>query len=127
MDRSPEDDQPSPTVSTESPKAVVEPTDERARRQAVDVILKDESTADVATDGGLSDAARTYLENTPDADLMDAYVYDKRCGRFEDADRAADLPPRGDVGDEQNYDRAEQSSRVQFLLRKFEEFEEQTE
>ena len=126
MDRSPEDDQPSPAVERPFSTADVEPTDERARRQAVDVILEDESTAEVATDGGLSDAARAYLENTPDADLMDAYTYDRRCGRFEDADRAADLPPRGETGDAQNYERAEQSGRVQFLLRKFEEFEERT-
>ena len=107
-------------------KEDVETADERTRRSVVATIVDAENTADVATDGGLSDAARAYLENTPDATLMDAYAFDKGCGSSGDGDRGARLPPRGDVGDEQNYERAYQSNREQYLLRRFEVFEERT-
>ena len=126
MDRSSEDERGSHTGDGSFSKEDVETADERARRSVVATIVEAEDTADVATDGGLSDAARAYLENTPDATLMDAYAFDKGCGTSVDGDRGARLPPRGDVGDEQNYERAYQSNREQYLLRRFEGFEERT-
>jgi len=100
---------------------------EYGRQLAVDVITEQDSGPSAVPDGGLSPAARAWMDATPGVDVDDARRYEREQRIHREITRTGTLPPRGDRGDSGNHDRAEVVDRARHLLGRYYELEEQTE
>lgn len=98
---------------------------EYGRQLAVDVVTERDSGPSVASDGGLSPAARRWLDATPGADVDDAREYDREYQVHQELSRSGLLPPRGDPGDSTNYDRSEIVNAARRAVREYHDLEEQ--
>jgi len=97
------------------------------RKVAVDIITDQDSGDAVASDGGLSPAARRWMDATPGASLEDAQQYEKKTQLAREVSRTGSLPPRGDPAGPENYTRADIINTARSAMREYRELTEQTE
>jgi hypothetical protein len=95
------------------------------RRLAVDVVTNDTETDTVASDGGLSPAARAWMRATPGVDVEDARAYDRENSIHREIARRGPRPPRGKPGSPTNWDRADVVNAARRALREYQELAEQ--
>lgn len=89
------------------------------RRLAVRLILDEDHGPSMASDGGLSPAARRWMESTPGVSVEEARRYDLNSGPYRDVVNGTDLKPRGDPGAEANFDRADLVNTARKALRQY--------
>jgi hypothetical protein len=98
----------------------------QARRLALRSILDEDCGPSVVTDGGLSPAARRWLESTPGVDVDDARRWDRTTAEFREVGRRPDLPVRGSAGAEVNRRRMLVVAEARRLLAKYHDLEDRT-
>ena len=97
---------------------------DRGRRLALRVVLDEDSGQSLAADGGLSPAARAWMDATPGADLDDARRYDLEHQLYRDVSQSGPLPPRGKPGGPENYTRSEAINTARQALRQYHDLED---
>lgn len=96
------------------------------RQVAVDVVTEQDSGPSPAADGGLSPAARRWMDATPGVDVEDARRYDRETELVSRISRSGNLPPRGDRAGPENYNRADVVNTARHLVRKYHELEDRS-
>ncbi len=96
------------------------------RQLAVDVVTEADSRPSAASDGGLSPAARRWMDATPGVDVEDARRYDRETDLVSRISRSGNLPPRGDRAGPENYDRADVVNTARHLVRAYHELEDRS-
>lgn len=89
------------------------------RQLAVRLILDEDHSPSVVSDGGLSPAARRWMDATPGVDVEEARRYDRNTRPHRDVVNGTNLKPRGDPGAEANYDRADLVNTARRALRRY--------